>query len=43
MGRRRDPHVVAESNMPALLDVLFSNVPNANVILDKPTNLRMEM
>ncbi len=40
IGRGRDPRVVAESNMPALLDIIFSNVPNANVILDKPTNLR---
>jgi lysophospholipase L1-like esterase len=39
LGRGRDPFQVATVDMPALLDIIFSNVPNANVILTKPTTM----
>lgn len=40
IGRGRDPYVVATNDMPKLLDIIFSNAPNANVILDKATSLQ---
>ena len=35
----RDPYQVATNDMPNLLDSIFSNAPNANVILAKITSL----
>ncbi len=40
IGLGRDPYVVATNDMPKLLDIIFSNAPNANVILDKATSLQ---
>ena len=39
IGRGRDPYQVATNDMPNLLDIIFSNAPNANVILAKVTSL----
>jgi len=39
IGRGRDPYQVATNDMPALLDIIFSNAPNANVILTKAMSL----
>jgi lysophospholipase L1-like esterase len=39
IGRGRDPYQVATNDMPNLLDLIFSNAPNANVILAKITSL----
>ena len=39
IGRGRDPYQVATNDMPNLLDLVFSNAPNANVILAKVTSL----
>jgi lysophospholipase L1-like esterase len=39
IGRGRDPYQVATNDMPNLLDIIFSNAPNANVILAKITSL----
>lgn len=39
IGRGRNPYRVATNDMPNLLDVIFSNAPNANVLLAKPTLL----
>ena len=40
IGRGRNPYWVATNDMPHLLDLLFSNLPNANIIIDKATTLR---
>ena len=40
IGRGRNPYWVATNDMPQLLDLLFSNLPNANIIITKTTNLR---
>ena len=40
IGRGRDPNFVATNDMPNLLNLIFSNVPNANVILAKITSLQ---
>lgn len=40
IGRGRDPLRVATNDMPNLLDSIFTNAPNANVILAKVTSLR---
>jgi lysophospholipase L1-like esterase len=40
IGRGRNPRVVATNDMPRLLNIIFSNLPNANVILAKPTSLQ---
>ncbi len=40
IGRGRDPWQVATNDMPGLLSVIFSNVPNANVLLAKTTTLQ---
>jgi len=40
IGHGRDPAWVANHDMPALLDLLFSKLPQANVIIDKATTLR---
>ena len=40
IGRGRNPWVVATNDMPNLLNIIFSNVPNANVILAKTTTLQ---
>ncbi len=40
IGRGRNPWTVATNDMPNLLSVIFSNVPNANVILAKMTTLQ---
>jgi lysophospholipase L1-like esterase len=37
IGRARDPWLTATNDMPNLLDLIFSNAPNANVILAKIT------
>jgi lysophospholipase L1-like esterase len=39
IGRGRNPCQVATNDMPNLLDIIFSNAPNANVILAKITSL----
>ena len=39
IGRGRNPWQVATNDMPNLLDIIFSNAPNANVILAKITSL----
>ena len=41
IGRGRDPYQVATNDMPTLLDQIFSNAPNANVILAKITTLSL--
>ena len=40
IGRGRDPYMVATNHMPGLLDLLFSNAPNASVILVKTSTFR---
>jgi lysophospholipase L1-like esterase len=40
IGRGRNPYYVATNDMPHLLDLIFSNAPNANVILCKITTLQ---
>lgn len=40
IGRGRDPGVTATNDIPHLLDLIFSNAPNANVILAKITTMR---
>jgi lysophospholipase L1-like esterase len=40
IGRGRDPYQVATQDMPKLLDLIFSNVPNAHVIVAKVTSLQ---
>jgi lysophospholipase L1-like esterase len=40
IGRGRDPFYVATNDMPNLLNIIFSNAPNANVILAKITTLQ---
>ena len=40
IGRGRDPWKVATNDMPILLDLILSNVPNANVCLAKITSLQ---
>lgn len=40
IGRGRNPWVVATNDMPILLNIIFSNAPNANVILAKTTTLQ---
>jgi lysophospholipase L1-like esterase len=39
IGRGRDPMQVATNDMPNLLNLIFSNAPNANVVLAKVTSL----
>ena len=39
IGRGRNPYQVATNDLPNLLDLIFSNAPNANVILAKITSL----
>ena len=39
IGRGRNPYQVATNDMPNLLDIIFSNAPNAHVILAKVTSL----
>jgi hypothetical protein len=41
IGRGRDPYQVATNDMPQLLGLIFSNAPNANVILAKITTLAL--
>lgn len=40
LGHARNPWQVATNDLPALLDLIFSNAPNANVILDKTMTLQ---
>ncbi|HTL55829.1 MAG TPA: SGNH/GDSL hydrolase family protein [Candidatus Limnocylindrales bacterium] len=40
IGRGRDPWKVATNDMPILLDLILSNVPNANVCIAKITTLQ---
>jgi hypothetical protein len=40
IGRGRDPHYVATNDMANLLDLTFTNVPNAYIILAKITSLQ---
>ena len=42
IGRGRNPHQVATNDMPNLLNIIFSNAPNANVILAKITTLSLD-
>lgn len=39
MGRGRDPHQTATNDLSALLDLVFSNLPSAHVIVSKPTSI----
>lgn len=39
MGHGRNPYQVATNNLSALLDMIFSNLPNANIIVSKPTTI----
>ena len=39
MGHGRDPHQVATNDLPALLDMIFSNLPAAHIIISKPTTI----
>jgi lysophospholipase L1-like esterase len=41
IGRGRNPYQVATNDMPTLLNLIFSNAPNANVILPKITTLSL--
>lgn len=41
IGRGRNPYQVATNDMPTLLDLIFSNAPNASVILAKITTLAL--
>jgi lysophospholipase L1-like esterase len=40
IGRGRDPYLVATNHMPALLNLIFSNAPNANIVLSKITSIQ---
>lgn len=40
LGRGRNPRVVATNDMPTLLNIIFSNTPNANVFLAKASTLQ---
>jgi hypothetical protein len=40
IGRGRDPAWAANHDLPALLDLVFSDLPQANIIVTKPTTLR---
>jgi lysophospholipase L1-like esterase len=40
IGRGRNPYVVATSDMSNLLNLIFSVVPNANIIISKITSLQ---
>lgn len=40
IGHGRDPWTVATNDMPNLLSIIYSNVPNANVIISKITSLQ---
>jgi lysophospholipase L1-like esterase len=40
LGRGRNPYQVATNDIPNLLALIFSNAPNANVILNKAITLR---
>jgi lysophospholipase L1-like esterase len=40
IGRGRNPWTVATNDMPILLNIVFSNVPNANIFLAKMTTLQ---
>jgi lysophospholipase L1-like esterase len=40
IGRGRDPWLTATNDMPHLLDLIFSNAPNANILLAKITTLQ---
>jgi lysophospholipase L1-like esterase len=42
IGRGRNPYQVATNDMPNLLDIIFSNAPNASVILAKITTLSLD-
>jgi lysophospholipase L1-like esterase len=39
IGNGRDPYQVATNNLSALLDLIFSKVPAAHIIISKPTTL----
>jgi lysophospholipase L1-like esterase len=40
IGRGRNPYVVATNDMSNLLDLIFTNVPKANIIISKITSLQ---
>ena len=40
IGRGRDPYYVATNDMPALLDLLLTNVPGVQIILSKISSLQ---
>jgi lysophospholipase L1-like esterase len=40
IGRGRNPYIVATNDMSNLLNLMFSNVPNANIIISKITSLQ---
>lgn len=40
IGRGRNPYVVATNDMLNLISLIFSNVPNANIIISKITSLQ---
>lgn len=39
MGHGRDPHQVATNDLSALLDLIFTELPAAHVIISKPTTI----
>jgi lysophospholipase L1-like esterase len=39
MGRGRNPYFVATNDMAALLDMIFTKAPAANIIVGKPTSI----
>ncbi len=39
MGRGRNPYYVATNDLSALLDLIFSKLPNAHIIVSKPTTI----
>jgi len=39
MGRGRNPYQVATNDLSALLDLIFSNLPAAHIIVSKPTTI----
>lgn len=39
MGRGRNPYTVATNDLSALLDLIFTKVPNAHIIVSKPTSI----
>ena len=41
IGRGRDPYVVANTDLPGLLDSIFAKAPAANIVVTRVTSLRL--